>query len=318
MLSSTRWPIRRYVTLGIAVLLLVVLGYGLLAAWEATHPKREKLRTNPSYWGLAYKNVTFPSARGHLSLKGWWIPEKGAHLTVVLAHPYTENREVDYVPGFALADLLHQMGANILTFDFRGEGQSPGSLVTIGVEEQWDLVGAVEAARKTFAPGVPVAVWGFSMGASTALLAAEDDPHVAAVIADSPYAALGPYLDANLPKFTGLPSFPFDPVILTLFPLLTGIDLNQADPLAHMARLGSRPVLLVAGTWDKTIPDRNAKVLYKAGHRTDPRLEIWLVPRAHHVQAYQLRPIAYAQRLWQTLHGVDPSLRKPARPYGAP
>ena len=307
----------RWIAISAASIALLLLGYSFLAAWQATHPKREQLRTNPSYWGLSYKNVRFRSQKGDLTLRGWWIPAKGSRLTVVIAHAYTENREDDYIPGYDVADLLHQMGANILMFDFRGEGNSQGSLVTVGVDEQWDLVAAAREAERHLASGVPVAVWGFSMGASTALLAAEDDPQIRAVIADSPYSDLRSYLEKNLSQYTGLPSFPFSPLLLVLFPPLFGIDLSQANPVAHMERLGTRPVLLIAGTKDKTIPYLNAKKLYSAGRRTDPHIQLWLVPKAHHVQAFQLRPIAYAKKLWQILHQVDPSLRRPALPYGA-
>ena len=48
---------------------------------------------------------------------------------------------------------------------------------------------------------------GFSMGASTAILAAAESQDVDAVIADSPFSDLTSYLDENLSVWSNLPSF---------------------------------------------------------------------------------------------------------------
>ncbi len=306
-------PRRRWVPwlVGFVILVLLLVLYSGFVVYSLTHPKRDVLRTNPALWGLSYQNVTFTSRSGGLRLNGWWIPAAHAGLTVVLAHGYDSNRAMDSLPGLGLASALHTMGANVLMFDFRAEGTSPGHEVTVGVREQWDLVGAVEAARTTFAPGVPVAVIGFSMGASTALLAAEDDPHVAAVVADSPFANLKTYLEANLPVWTHLPAVPFNAIIMAILPVVSGAHASQADPLAGLARLGSRPLLLVAGLKDQLIPYQNSVLLYHTARRTDANAALWLVPMAQHVQSFQLQPVAYLSHLYTFLHPIDPALRPP-------
>jgi len=293
---------------------VLLIAWSLFVSFQAVYPERAPIRTNPSYWGLPYTSISFPSASGGVKLAGWWVPASGATMTVVLAHGYTANREEDWIPGFAVTDLLHEMGTNVLLFDFRGEGASKGHLVTIGAKEQWDVVGAARKASLE-APGLPVAVWGFSMGASAAILAAEDDPSIRAVVADSPYANLGPYLWKNLPEWTGLPAIPFNWIILTIMPELTGADIGAADPISRVAALGKRPLLLVAGTKDKTIPMANARALYRAAARTDPNTRLWIVPQADHVQSFQLRPVAYANKLWALFHKIDPRLRHLAAPF---
>jgi len=303
-----RWP---WWVAGLAALCIVLVLYSGLVVFSLIHPSRDVLRTNPGLWGLNYQNVTFPSKAGGLELKGWWIPSTGAGLTVVLAHGYSSNRAMASLPGLALATALHNMGANVLMFDFRAEGASPGTEVTVGVKEQWDLVGAVEAARKTLAPGVPVAVIGFSMGASTALLAAEDDPNVVAVVADSPFANLKTYLEANLPVWTHLPAVPFNAIIMAILPIVSGAHASQADPLAGLAKLGSRPVLLIAGLTDQLIPYQNSVLLYQTAKKTDPHASLWLVPMALHTGSFQVQPVAYLTHLYAFLHPFDPALKPP-------
>ncbi len=304
-----RW---RHVITGLVVVFCGLSGYGVYVGWSLTHLPRMKLPTTPSFWGMPYRQVRFFSAVDHLKLRGWFIPAgEPTSLTVVFSHGYGSNRADIGVPGLLMMRAVHLWGANILTFDYRAEGRSPGSLVSVGEFEVRDLLGAVQAVRSTYAPRSKVAIVGYSMGATIALMAGEADPHVAAVVADSPFAALVPYLQRSLPVWTSLPAFPFDWIILTLTPPLTGVNPATVDPLAHLRALGGRPVLLIAGKKDKTVPDANAKLLYKTLRRTDPNAQLWLVPGAHHVESFQLRPLQYLARLYAVLHGVDPELKAP-------
>jgi len=310
--SRRRW----FKAIGIALLALVALsvGWSFYIGWSLTHLPRAKMPTNPGYWGMPYRKVRFLSAVDHLNLRGWWIPAPHATMTVVFSHGFGSNRADIGVPGLLMMRAVHLWGANILTFDYRAEGRSPGTMISVGEFEVRDLVGAASAARR-FAPHLPVAVVGYSMGASVALLAGERDPGIAAVVADSPFAALTPYLEQNLPVWTGLPAFPFDWLLLHVAAPVLGIAPSTVNPLAEVAAFHQRPVLLIAGRSDKTIPYRNSVEIYRALRRTDPRARLWLVPGAHHVESFQLRPLAYLGRLWVTLHAVDPGLRRPAS-YG--
>jgi fermentation-respiration switch protein FrsA (DUF1100 family) len=308
-----RWPRRRRSRLRrvlLVVLLVVVLlaAYSVFVGWALTHPAREPLKTTPAAYGLPYRAVTFPSLAGHLDLRGWWIPPaRPAGITVIFAHGYTDNREG--FPALFLARAVHAMGAGVLMFDFRAEGQSPGRLVSVGEYEQYDLDGAVLAVARRFAPGTKIVLVGFSMGAATALLSAAAMPQVAGVVADSPFADLEPYLWQNLPVWTHLPAFPFNAFILSLLPPLVGMDPTKVDPLAAVRHLGHRPLLLIAGRADKAIPYRNSVLLYDTARRTDPSAALWLVPRADHVEAFAVAPVAYVERLYRFLHAIDPAVR---------
>lgn len=297
---------------GLLVLVfLALVGYGVRIGLSLTHPERSPMPTNPGYWGMPYHDIHFRSLAGGVQLRGWWIPAaRPEGLTVVFAHGYTSNRAGIGIPELAIMRELHLMGANVLTFDFRGEGRSSGNLVSVGEYESKDLIAAVRYAQG-IAPRSPVAVIGFSMGASVALLAGEQDRKIAAVVADSPFAALQPYLEQNLPYWTQLPAFPFNWIVLHLVPLMTGLDPAKVDPLAHVAALGRRPVLLIAGTKDRTIPPSNSKQLYQALRRTDPNASFWLVKGAEHVESFQLRPFAYLQHVYGLFRRVAPHLRPP-------
>jgi alpha-beta hydrolase superfamily lysophospholipase len=298
------------VAAALAVLAFVVFPVAL--GWALVHPRRAPVDTTPAAWGLAYRAVVFRSRTDRVPLSGWWIPAaRPSPLAVILAHGYGDNRLDASVPGSALMRALHAMGANVLTFDFRASGESGGSEVSIGEFEVRDLLGAVDWTRRTHpAQSKRIVLLGFSMGAVVALMAGEADPGVSGVIADSPFAALGPYLRANLPVWTHLPSFPFDPVILTLVPLITGLDPAKVDPEAHMRAFGSRPVLLIAGTADRTIPDRNSLALARAA-APGQDVRLWLVPGAGHIQAFRRQPAAYLAHLYRFLRRLDPGVAPP-------
>lgn len=308
---------RRWLRAVVAVTLIAVVGsvaWSFYIGWSLTHLPRAKMPTNPRYWGMSYQTIRFPSAVDHLKIHGWWIPAQSATMTVVFSHGFGSNRADIGVPGLLMMRALHLWGVNILTFDYRAEGRSPGKMISVGEFEVRDLIGAADAARLR-APQLPVAVVGYSMGASVALLAGERDPQIAAVVADSPFASLTPYLEHNLPVWTGLPSFPFNWLLLNVAAPLLDLSPNRVNPLAGVKAFGQRPVLLIAGKADKTIPYQNSVKLYKALRHTDPSVTLWLVPGAHHVESFQLRPLAYLEYLYRTLHRVDKGLR-PVPAYG--
>lgn len=314
MFRPPRRPRRWGRAIAVIVALAVVV-FGLLPAavgWRLTHPARAAITATPAAWGLGYSNVAFPSRVDRVPLSGWWIPAAGASpLTVILAHGYRQNRLIASLPGSALVRALHAMGANVLAFDMRDSGRSGGSEVSVGEFEVRDLLGAIDWARRAHpARAAKVVLAGYSMGADVALMAGEADPVVSAVLADSPFASLQPYLESNLPVWTHLPAMPFTPIILTIMPPMTGIDPARVDPEAGMHAFGKRPVLLVAGTADHVIPDRNSEaLLHAAAPGQDVRL--WLVPGAGHIGALRRAPAAYLAHLYSLLHAVDPAVHGP-------
>lgn len=81
-------------------------------------------------------------------------------------------------------------GVALCAIDCAGSGNSGGEFVSLGHFERDDVAAIVDDLRKRRLVG-RIALWGRSMGASTALLyASTRDPHTAAVVADSPFSSL--------------------------------------------------------------------------------------------------------------------------------
>lgn len=279
----------------IVVAVVAVAGISAYVGWNLTHPKRVELDDSPSAHGLAYEDVQFPSRVDGISVSGWFLPAQESRKTVIMAHGYAKNRLQSSVPALDLAARLVGAGYNVLLFDFRNSGLSGGDLTSVGQFEVRDLLGAVDFIRSRGSAGERIALLGFSMGAAISLMAAAEEPAVAAVVADSSFSDLKSYLTENLPVWTNLPAFPFNRAFLLVVPVITELNPSQVSPIKAVERLRDKPLLLIHGESDASIPAENSLALWKAtGGR---KSQIWLVPGADHVQGYRTDSSGYWSRL---------------------
>jgi len=274
--------------------ILSTMGISYYVGWNLTHPKRKPVTKTPAAYHLTYQNIHFPSRIDHLQIKGWLIPANHAtHKMVIVAHGYKDNRS-DLRPVLPLADTLSKTGISVILFDFRAEGDSPGKVVSVGEYEVRDLLGAVDYAH--LHDYTKVGIIGYSMGASTAILAAGKDTAITAVIADSPFANLRRYLSSHMPHWTNLPNFPFTAEILWEMDVFNGLNVDKVAPNKILKIWKPRPLLLIAGTADSTIPMSNSQLLYNEV-KSEPNTSLWIVKGARHVGAYEVDPHKYLDKV---------------------
>lgn len=120
---------------------------------------------------------------GKLLSGDFWAQPRPAP-TIVLCHGYRISR----AHLRSVAGLEYARGYNVLTFDFRGHGDSESVTTSGGKVEVRDLEAALTVAqRQPETLSGRIIIHGFSMGAAVALLT-PSHADVAAIIADSPYA----------------------------------------------------------------------------------------------------------------------------------
>jgi dipeptidyl aminopeptidase/acylaminoacyl peptidase len=287
---------RIWIPLSIAIVLLGALaciGLSVYVGWQLTHKPRAPITATPQDYGMAYERATFASKDGKTALKGWIIPPKGAaKMTVIFAHGYGNNRVQENVPFLPLAKRLVDEGYRVVLFDFRASGESEGDMITIGVKEKDDLLGVIDYVKEHYRE--PIALYGVSMGAATAILAAAEDHDVRGVIADSPFSDLESYLRANMPVWTHLPNVPFTYLILAIIPALADLDLGVSSPIHAVDRVAPRPILFIHSKDDHSIPYSESVKLYE----THPDVfRLWLTERADHVKSFSLYGEEYAKRM---------------------
>ena len=292
-----------YITTILVLIALAVAGvFGVAAnvGWQLTHPVRQPIDSTPQSVGLPFQDVVFNSRGVGLNLKGWFIPAQGSAKTVIFAHGYRKNRLQNDVPGLSIAQVLVAEGYNVLMFDFRNSGESEGDLTSIGQYEVQDLLGAVDFIKSKPEKAEQIDLLGFSMGASTAILAGAREPSVTAVIADSPFADLQTYLNKNLSVWTELPSIPFNQAFFMVVPFLTGLRTETVSPVNEIKNMGNRPLLLIHGEGDEDIPIENSEMLQKAY----PHVQLLRIPGAKHVKNYETDPGLYLSAVTSFLAGL--------------
>ena len=296
---------------------LLTLGYVAISSYiaeELVYETPKPIAKTPASLGLRFANVSFPSRDDQISLKGWLIPGvlPDGRLTVdriiVVVHGTRTNRED---PGAHLLELtvaLARNGLGVLSFDMRGMGESPPAPLSMGNLEQRDVLGAVDFLRSGTPPfpelGRPriIGGLGISMGASTLLLAAAIEPGIRAMVSDSAYAEIVPILEREIAKRSVAPigRVPgvLAPAALVMARLFYGVDFFAARPVATIARIAPRPILLIHGTADDYVPISNFRELNAAAtSASGAHVTTWIVPNARHAQAFKKAGAEYVTRV---------------------
>lgn len=278
----------------------VCIGISIFVGYSMTHPEKKVIDQSPDDYGMDYEDISFPSREDGIDLSGWVLePEASPKMTIILAHGYKGNRFEDHVSFFDMAADLLERGYRVVMFDFRYAGDSDGKMVTVGAKEQLDLLGAIDWADNHYEE--PIGLLGISMGASTSLLAAAQSDDVMAVVADSPFSDLTDYLKANLPVWSGLPKYPFTPLIMTIMPMITDLNPKEASPISVLDDIAPRPVLFIHNTGDASIPYAESE---KMAGKHPKVFQLWLPDGEGHVQAYKQNKQEYVDRVDGFFNGI--------------
>ena len=229
--------------------------------------------------------------------------------TVILLHGHSGDLRhnaylVPWVGVFADA------GYRVITLEQRGHGDSTGKWISYGAFESRDLVQVVDELQRQNLIAGPLAVFGHSMGASVAILAAAQDPRIDAVVAVSPFASLREevrdFAAWRAPWSRWLIHDWFVNRALDAAGRTAGFNPDDADP-ARAIRHTDTPLLLMHGDNDPIVPVRHSRLIYQA--RPD-HSHLVVFPGADHwshmkVQFEQFREITLR---WLETHLDQPPL----------
>jgi fermentation-respiration switch protein FrsA (DUF1100 family) len=274
----------------VVALMLAAVGLAVGISWRHAdaflHPRRRFPVETPADRGLVYRDVSFLSADG-LTLQGWYIPSQNG-AAIIVGHGIGGSRLLDPV------EVLARQGYGVLSFDWRAHGHSEGDLCTFGYHEVRDVEGALAWLQaQPDVDSARIGILGESMGAVTAIRAAAKLPGLRAVVADSPF----PDLEESIGRFwrsSGLPAFPFVPLMIAFGERQTGLQLDLMDPLTEVAEISPRPILILAGRQDPiTGPDAGQRYYAAAGEPKD----LWFDPDVGHVSFLKSYPDEYERRV---------------------
>ncbi len=258
--------------LGLVVVGLVLLAASFLADLATKIPPAARPSLNPARMGLVCEEVEIRSADG-VRLAGWWMPNgKPERAPVVILHGLGASKAhmIDYIL------LAQEQGNPTLAIDFRGHGGSDPSLTSIGFYESRDAEAAMEFVR-TRGAGDSV-LWGTSMGAVSALLAAARDGSAAGVIADAPFDTYRNTVLHHAKLFYGLSEFPLITLAMPMIESRARFRVDEVDCLRAAEQIRA-PVLVLAGEEDVRMPPEMVKTIYD---RAAGQKEFWIIPGEGH------------------------------------
>ena len=243
----------------------------------------------PAKYNLPYNDVTVTTADG-LKLVGWYIPPKNGAL-VILQHGYKNNRS----EMLNEADMLYRHGYGLLISSVRAHDYSEGEKITFGIDEMKDLDAwfAFVLTRSEVDPE-RIGILGNSYGGLLAIHYASLNQQIKAVVTSSAFSSLTDTVETSIRFFTGLPPFPFAPLILFWGEQEAGFKASDIDATIWIRSISPRPVFLMQGGADTIISvNSGQKLLDAAG---EPK-QLWFDPDVPHAQFDTLRASEYEARV---------------------
>lgn len=280
------------VLLVLALIVLLTVLWCARAAKKVLHPesKRKPLDVWPDQYKLPYENIYFKT-QDHILIKGWFIPNPQSDKTIILMHGWGMNRG----DVFKNTYFLHDLGYNLMYFDFRALGESGGKTSSIGYLEVKDLQAAIAFLKATrpFA-AEKIGLYGLSMGAMVAICEAAQNPEIKCVVAEASYYSFRRVVSRWAWVHNKIPYFPLIPIILHYIRRNLSVNPEHYSPKYNIPKISPRPVFIIHGRYDNLVPAAQAKMLFK---RAGEPKEIWLVPGAKHNKCAEVGGFEYKQRL---------------------
>lgn len=248
--------------------------------------------------GLAYTDVNVPDELG--PMPAWFIPGRTHDWAIVVHGINSSPRD-----GLPIAPALHRDGLPSLLITYRedlGAPKSPDGLHHMGLTEWRDLAAA---ARYALSHGARrLILVGYSMGGAIVSQFMERSPlrsHVAGLVLDAPALDWKAVLSFHATQM-GLPAFAATP-LEWMIGVRIDADWSSLDALRHPGDF-HLPILLFHGTEDKAVPVASSDTFAR-------ELPGWVtyyrVPHAGHVQAWNVDPELYEQRVTAFLSRIKKS-----------
>ncbi len=253
-------PTQRFVRALLYRLAFVPIILALFVAalvFAVTHPPRAAgADGDPLVHGVYYDPVNFLSEDG-TRLEGWLVPVYDAkrvleekertlhkkHPAIVLVHDYTGTRQ-QMLP---LVPKLHDAGMVVLVLSLRGTGTSGGAAHTFGLNEAMDVRAAVDMLRRrSYVDPARVSVMGVGTGANAAMIAAEQDANIAALVLERPMESF----EAAMVSRLGDEQRWVDvlmPLFKWTFEAMYHVDADHLNVAGFSGTLSARPTLQFAG-----------------------------------------------------------------------
>ncbi len=217
----------------------------------------------------------FINSTDNIKLVGFLIRREKPKGNVILCHGFQRSKEF-MVP---FIDVFEDY--NVLMFDFRAQGQSSGNLITLGINEAYDVIAAT-AFVKSKLGSLPLIILGVSMGASATIRAASIKPDLCnVIISDSAFRDLGGAIRKSFTQHAGLPNFPFVFFITLMAKWFYNYDVSKMNPIENVKNFNI-PIFFIHSCIDTIVPTKHTLGLYAEVYELGNKTDLWITPPAIH------------------------------------
>lgn len=163
--SETFRIVRRMMLSAIVIILGVYVGLGMLlylVQESFIYFPHKGLTSSPEDMHLKYEDVYLTTADG-VKIHGWFIPADNAEMTILYCHGNAGNisHRLDTI------NIYHELGVNFFIFDYRGYGNSEGSISEAGSYKDVDAAWKYLRETKKI-PADRIIIMGRSLGGAVA------------------------------------------------------------------------------------------------------------------------------------------------------
>ncbi len=232
---------------------------------------------------LAFQRIKIPVEEGQdeALVHGFWVPASASDrdLPTVL---YLHGQDATIGKNLGHTESLHQLGCNVLVIDYRGFGQSFGTMypseasVYQDAEAGWNYL--VKARR---IDPRRVLIYGHSLGGAIAIELASRHPEAGGLIVESAFTSI-----RSMARWRNRVTY--------LLPL----DLLLRHPFDSLKKVRDKtfpPVLFIHGTADTKVPSFMTEQLYDAAQGPDK--DLLLIPDGLHASRGPLGQELYQKRV---------------------
>ena len=247
-----------------------------------------------NYFLEDWQDVYFISRDKDIKLNGWLFNYYPNRPIIIVTHGINPNGKCKSESNL-VASLLVKKNFNVLTIDLRNYGQSDKvtSFEDLGLRSYNDILGAFDFLKKIGFNSNQIGLHGISLGASTSIFAAYNEPEILAIWADSSLAEFDMILSDEIARY-GL-SIEFGPAVSLAGKILTGIDPTSLSPSLKLSK--NQSYFFTHGDSDTRVLTRHFYYFkdYTAANNIDA--EFWLIDDSDHLDGMLKNTDEYARKM---------------------
>jgi len=258
---------------------------GIPLAWTA---HLLEIKRNAAWMREQRYERVFMTSRDELRLAGYWLPAENEKRVVMFFHGYKSNPWWD---SSGMGQYLHEHGCSLFLADQRAHGESEGEYITFGVKERLDCADWAKLVCEKYAHGLPVYLFGVSMGATTVMLAASEPlpENVLGIAADCGFTSAYDEFAHILGDNMHIPPWAVLPLVDLICRKKAGFRLRECytvDAIRHTDLV----ILLIHGGSDDYVPTEMSRDNFDFCYG---RKHLLIVDGAPHALSYYFDPKGY-------------------------